>query len=309
MKDAFKTIICCGFTPCIQRILEFESVSKGHVNRAVQVTVGIGGKGANTARMVLQLGATVELLGFAGGENGRLLETLLTQEQVHFKHVQVTGETRICQTLIELGNPETTELVEEMPPILSDEWAAMRFLFSALDFSNSVVPISGKLPTGVPTSAYAQIVERVQQQGGQVVIDAPGEPLLQTLVHRPFLVKINDVELLQTLGGTDLLTACAELIRRGAQAVLITRGSRTAFLVDDSGVLELVPPVIDAINPVGSGDAVTAGVAVELSRGKSLRNAVITGMACGAANALNLVSGLLKLDDVARLRQYVGEAD
>jgi tagatose 6-phosphate kinase len=304
MSMSSKPIICCGFTPCIQRILEFGTVKKDAVNRALKVSIGIGGKGANTARMVTQLGGTTELAGFAGGANGRLLEELLMQEQVPFRHVQVEGETRICQTLLEAGNPETTELVEEMPPISSDEWKQMLALFTSLDLS-SVVTISGKLPAGAPDDAYAQIIKMVAEQGGRVILDAPGKPLLLALDHKPFMVKINDVELLQTFSGDDLLAACGELIKRGAQSVLITRGSRTAFFVNESEGLEISPPKIEAVNPVGSGDAVTAGMAVELSRGKCPADAIITGMACGAANALNLVSGLLKLADVERLRGEV----
>lgn len=301
MNASSKPIICCGFTPCIQRILEFKTVEKDRVNRAANVSIGIGGKGANTARMISQLGGVPELIGFSGGANGQLLEALLTQEQVAFRHVKVSGETRICQTLVEAGNPETTELVEEMPPISSSEWQQMIALFGSLNLS-TVVTISGKLPAGAPSDAYAQIVKMVTEQGGRLILDAPGEPLLVALAHRPFMVKINDVELLQTCGGDDLLASCRQLIKLGAQSVLITRGSRTAFYVNESETLEVVPPVIRAVNPVGSGDAVTAGIAVELSRGRIPAEAIITGMACGAANALNLASGVLKPEDVDRLR-------
>jgi len=301
MNASIKPIICCGFTPCIQRILEFKAVEKESVNRASRVTIGIGGKGANTARMVGQLGGTPELIGFAGGANGCLLEKLLAQEAVAFRHVRTEGETRICQTLVEVGNPETTELVEEMPPVTPPEWQEMVALFQSLELSDSVVAISGKLPAGAPVDAYAQIVKMVAKRGGRVILDAPGEPLLLALAHKPFVVKINDVELLQTVGGNDLTTACRELIQRGAQSLLITRGSRSAFFMDESRSFEVFPPKIEAVNPVGSGDAVTAGMAVELSRGKEISKAIITGMACGAANALNLKSGQLKLDDVKRL--------
>ncbi len=245
------------------------------------------------------------LVGFSGGENGRLLEKMLTREEVAFRHVGVAGETRICQTLVESGNPETTELVEEMPPISSGDWTKMVALFQTLDLSGAVVPISGKLPEGAPVNAYAQLSRIVAGRGGLVILDAPGEPLLLALEHKPFLVKINDVELLQTFDATDLMEACHELIRRGAQSVLITRGSRTAFYVDTSQSVEICPPRIDAINPVGSGDAVTAGLAVELSCGRTMDEALATGMACGAANALNLISGRLKLDDVERLKREV----
>jgi tagatose 6-phosphate kinase len=305
MMTSTKPLVCCGFTPCVQRILEYSKLEKGQVNRALRVSLGVGGKGANTARMVTQLGGLPELIGFAGGANGRLLEKMLQNEGVAFQHVEVSGETRICQTLLEAGNPEVTELVEEMPAVSDEEWNRMISLFRSLNLSESVIAISGKLPAGVPVDAYAQITGLVAEQNGAVVLDAPEEPLLLALKYKPQLVKINDVELLQALGGDDVIVASQELLRRGAQSVLITRGSRTAFFMDSARSLELVPPSIDAVNPVGSGDPVTAGIAVELSRGKTMDEALLTGMACGAANALNLVSGLLRLDDVNRLRHEV----
>ena len=300
-----KPLVCCGFTPCVQRILEYSKLEKGQVNRALRVSLGVGGKGANTARMVTQLGGSASLMGFAGGANGRLLEKMLRKEGVGFEHVEVSGETRICQTLLEAGNPEATELVEEMPAVSEDEWNRMVSLFHALNLSDSVVAISGKLPAGVPVDAYAQITGIVAAQDGTVVLDAPGEPLLLALKYKPKLVKINDVELLQTLGGGDIIAASQELMKRGAQSVLITRGSRTAYFLDATRGLEIVPPSIEAVNPVGSGDAVTAGMAVELSRGKTMDEALLTGMACGAANALNLLSGVLRLEEVNRLRAEV----
>ena len=305
MTVSIKPIICCGFTPCVQRIVEFSHVEKGVVNRASNVTVGIGGKGANTARMVKQLGGRPVLVEFVGGANGVLLEQMLDAEDVGYRHILVEGETRICQTLVEAGNPETTELVEEMPPISADNCRHMMKLIASLELGGSVVPVSGKLPAGAPEDAYAQVCAVVGEQDGRVILDMPGEPLLRALAHNPFLVKINDVELLQTIVGDDLMKACGQLLERGAQSALITRGSRTAFFMDRTRTLELVPPSIEAVNPVGSGDAVTAGIAVALNAGQDLSEAVISGMACGAANALNLLSGFLKPEDVERLRGEV----
>jgi tagatose 6-phosphate kinase len=305
MSTACRSIICCGFTPCIQRILEFQHVEKGAVNRAGKVTLGIGGKGANTTRMVKQLGGDGLLVGFAGGANGQLLEEMLTSEGVTFHHVEVEGETRICQTLVEAGNPETTELVEEMPPITPVEWNSMLTLLHSMPLGESIVTLSGKLPAGAPVDAYAKVASLVSRSGGRIILDAPGEPLLLALEHEPFMVKINDVELLQTVGSDDLIDACMQIIGRGARSVLVTRGARSAFFVDERQTLELFPPKIEAINPVGSGDAVTAGLAVALSEGETVSEILVNGMACGAANALNLISGMLTLEDVNRLRSEV----
>ncbi|NLX24401.1 MAG: hexose kinase [Lentisphaerae bacterium] len=305
MNTSTQPIICCGFTPCVQRILEFGLIKKGAVNRAKSVTLAIGGKGANTARMVHQLGQEVLLLGFSGGPNGALLEKMLGDEGVTFRHVQTQGETRICQTLVEDGHSETTELVEEMPPLHADEWLRMVELLEELDLTNSIVTVSGKLPAGAPIDAYAQIAQRVTKAGGKLILDAPGEPMLAALKYNPFLLKINDVELQQALGGEDLIDGCRTLIERGAQSVLITRGSRSALYMDTEQTLELIPPKIQAVNAVGSGDAVTAGIAVALAQRHSLHEMLIQGIACGAANALNLVSGTLLMEDVALLRRKV----
>lgn len=305
MTTSQKPIVCCGFTPCVQRIIEFDHFETEKVNRATSVTIGIGGKGANTARMVTQLGGKPELIGFSGGANGRLLEEMLGKEGVAFRHVEVEGETRICQTLLTAGHSEGTELVEEMPPISPSEWEQMLVLFKSLQLTDSFVTISGKLPAGAPVDAYAQIAKLAREQGVHVILDAPGEPLLMALEHKPFIVKINEVELLQTCGGTDLMKACRELIQRGAQSVLITRGRQSAFFLDEVQALEIFPPEIDMVNSVGSGDAVTAGLAMELSRGKDVSEGITTGMACGAANALTLLSGVLGPEDVDRLRGEV----
>jgi tagatose 6-phosphate kinase len=116
---------------------------------------------------------------------------------------------------------------------------------------------------------------------------------------------MNDEELHQTAGSEEVTAGCRALLDSGARAVLITRGSRSAYFTDGRQILEILPPEIEAVNPVGSGDAVTAGVATALNRGRGLEEAVIDGMACGAANALNLVSGYLQTDDVERLKPAV----
>lgn len=304
MQFSSKSVIACGFTPCIQRILEFECVHKGDVNRAQRVTVGMGGKGTNVARIIGQLGTAVELVGFAGGHNGKRFAELAQREGILFRQVETVGETRICQTLVEAGHPEATELVEEMPSLVDGEWRRMEELLTSLDLSG-ITTVSGKLPAGAPVNAYAWVAEQVARQGGRMILDAPGEPMLLALEHQLFMIKINEAELQQSDGGEDLVVACRGLIDRGAQSILITRGSRSAFFVTKSECVELFPPPITAVNPIGCGDAVTAGIAVELNQGGSLFDAVVTGIACGAASALQLVNGFLVPSDAERVRSAV----
>ena len=305
MKKENPSLLCCGFTPCIQRMLHFERFEKRAVNRAKRVETGVGGKGANTARVLRQLGADPLLAGFAGGANGDRLERMLADEGVRFRHVRTRGETRICQTLLERGDPETTELVEEMPPLAPQEWEEMIALLESWTL-DGVVIAAGKLPAGAPEEAYAWIAQKTARDGGRLLLDAPGLPLLNALKHAPALVKMNDSELFATLGREcDISEGCAELLERGAQAVLITRGGRSAFFVQPGQKLEIFPPRIQAVNPVGSGDAVSAGIAFEWLKRAGFAEALRTGMACGASNALHVHCGVVHPDEVAALREEV----
>jgi tagatose 6-phosphate kinase len=67
----------------------------------------------------------------------------------------------------------------------------------------------------------------------------------------------------------------------------------------------VTPPVVAAVNPIGSGDAMMAGIATALDRGQAMVEAVRFGVACGAANALTATSGEVRRADVMRLLRRV----
>jgi tagatose 6-phosphate kinase len=58
---------------------------------------------------------------------------------------------------------------------------------------------------------------------------------------------------------------------------------------------------VEAKNAIGSGDAMMAGIAVGLVRGRSMLEAVRFGAACGAANAMTTEPGFVRMGDVRRL--------
>ena len=293
--------ICFGFAPALQKISRYADMKVGEVNRAWESRWGLGGKGTNTARMIRQLGGNSFLVGFCGGANGSRYLHLLDKEGIDHDHVTVEGETRICHTLIE--EQAVTELIEEMPAILPKELAKMEQLIKSLDLSG-MVALSGKVPAGIPDDFYEQIAAVVRRQGGRVILDTQGEPLLRALNQRPF-VKINREELCQTMQASTLLGAAESLLTKGASGLLVTDGAQPAHLFNDRKQWQIQPPKVDAINPVGSGDAVTAGMIVALDQGASIREAVRLGMACGVANALQLMCGILDIVDVNRLQEDV----
>jgi fructose-1-phosphate kinase PfkB-like protein len=128
------------------------------------------------------------------------------------------------------------------------------------------------------------------------VLDFRGEGLLGVLDLQPLVVKPNREELGQTGGrelssDDDLLEAMRSVNDRGAHWVVVTQGARPVWLSSRSEVYRLDPPqVASVVNPIGCGDAVSAGIAHALCGGKSMVEAVRYGVAAAADNLGQLLA-------------------
>jgi len=290
-------ILCCGFFPALQRTLELKSLKLGAVNRVRSVTLSVGGKATNAARVLKTLGADPLLFGFAGGENGEVIRRLLNHEGIHHAFVETEAETRACQTLLADDAHDFTELVEEGPELPVKHWKLLVQKFQGLEKSSVI--ISGTLPAHAPQEIYAELIQAAQ--GKPVILDTSGKPLLAALEHQPALVKINAAELLQTTKLSDIEEAAHELIAQGAGAVGITQGADSAVLVTRKETVRFSIPKVDVVSTLGCGDSVNAGIAFVLQKGSSLKEAFVFGLACGTSNAMNIEPGVVKPEQIAEL--------
>ncbi len=71
----------------------------------------------------------------------------------------------------------------------------------------------------------------------------------------------------------------------GARAPLLSLGARGALLRDGDRVLHAVPPQLEAVNPVGSGDSFVAGFLYGVTAGLTPADCLRWAVAAGAANA------------------------
>jgi tagatose 6-phosphate kinase len=299
-------ILVVGLSPAWQRTLRFEELVPGKVNRATHVDETASGKGVNVARVAAILGADVRLLTVAGGARGRLLRAKLEQQPFGTCIVRVKAETRICQTL--LGGNGATELVEESAALTSVEVRNVRRAFGAEARKAKLVVLTGTVPEGCGDDFYARLVAEAQRLGVPVLIDAQKAQLRNALKRRPFLVKINRDELAAARRTnceqkSALARALRKLVNEGPQHAVITDGAKSVYASEKPGrtVTMWKPPCVKTKNPIGSGDAMMAGIAVGLERGEAIAEAVRLGIACGTANAMTVEPGFLRLADVKRL--------
>lgn len=309
-------ILVVGLSPTVQRTLLFDALAIGEVNRAKRVLTTASGKGINVARVLTTLGANAHLVHPLGGASGRFVADTLDAAQI--SHDVVWDEddtpTRTCTTLL-VANSETTELVEEATPLAFHDAQLIKAAVVNGLLQARAVCLSGSLPYGTEPELYARIVREAHAFGIPVVVDAQKEPLLAALPEGPFLVKPNSDEALRTLGisasgnaEADAQTAVSALTVAGAMWALVSMGKTGSLLGDVQGNRwRITPPDVDAVNPIGSGDSLAAGLLfAHAERGLSVPEACAFGTACAAANCLSETSGVVDPADVQSLLPRVG---
>jgi len=206
----------------------------------------------------------------------------------------VQRASRVCVTLLDRAGASATELVENAGPISEGEQDAFRVAYQQEATRAEAIVLIGSLPTGTPAEFYRALLS--SQSSNKTTLDARGEELLAALCARPTLVKLNRVELEETLRRSlvvaeNLLEAMAELIERGAAAVLVTDGPRPLYLRSLQGTFKLQPPLLEVVNPIGCGDAMAGAIALALTQGEEPPAAVRFGVAVAADKATRRLPG------------------
>lgn len=286
--------------------MEFDRVQLGEVNRSLSVTWSAAGKGTNVSRVLGTLGARSILMSFCGGETGRVWLDNLPGKFMDSEVLRTRSATRVCQTLIDQSAGEITELVREATLPTRAEWTRLFRRFEARLRRVRLVVLAGALMPGAPGTVYRDLARLARKHGVPVVIDSQKTALVRSLPDRPLLVKLNVHELENTLGRSlrsekQIIAGARRLIDRGAQQAVVTHGAKGAWLVLPDRVWQFTPPHIRALNPIGSGDAVTAGIAYGIVKGWDIVESVRIGIACGAANALTLTPGDVDLRTIRKL--------
>ncbi len=280
------TLTC---NPAMDQTVWVDRYVPGTVHRVRETQLDPAGKGINVARMAHRLGAPTVAFGFAAGEIGQMLEKSLDAEQVQHHFVRVPGQSRIDTTVVD-GAGVASSFYGGGPTVAREHLDALFAHFQAWLPIAGVVVLAGSLAPGAPDNFYADYIKAARARGAFVILDAHGAALQRGLEARPDLIKPNLVEAEGLLGRhlsdqSAVEQATRELGERAGTAI-ISMGARGALCVTGSRVLRIVPPRVKQTSSVGSGDAMLAGIAVAISRGRPLVDGLRLGAAAGAATAM-----------------------
>jgi len=301
-----------GFNTSVDKSMQTDELRIGGVVRVRDVRAWPGGKGAHVALTAASLGEPVRLVGLIDAAHRALFEDFLGERGVEFHGVPVGQSVRTCLAVRD-GAGRVTELLEPGPAVDAETRQEMLASFRALVAAAKLSVLCGSLPPGMEAGDYATLAGEEAAAGRRCAVDTSGEPLRRALDGKPFLLKPNRDEAAELIGAPvksigDAARAARALAGRGVALPVVSLGAEGAVACWDGRTL-FAAVAVEAVNPVGSGDCLLGGMAVELARGGSAEEALRLGVACGAANALTADTGVVRREDVEALLPRVTTAE
>lgn len=310
-----RTLIACP-NLSLDRTIRVERAALGWVHRSIEADVRGGGKGVNVARALKCMGRDALVVGFSAGRTGHAVLGLLEDEGIDTVATGVNGETRSCLTVLSEAPP--TVFNESGPRIDDNAWERFESMVTQQLDGVDIFAFSGSLPPGAPATSAAGLMERASAAGCTTICDTSGTHLEAALGAGPDIVKPNLSEALVLLGhnGAESMVvpgdaleraseAAVELRPRGPKTVIVTVGSAGVVYATEGKTRAVESPKVEVVNPVGAGDCFVAGLIVELASGAPLHEAVLTGVAMGAAGCETFPAGMVDPARVTKLRSLL----
>ena len=282
-------IVTLTINPAIDRIISIDRLAfedRAYINSTHELA---GGRGINVSSVIHSFGGETMAVLISGGDSGKRLEGLLAKCGYRIALVPVQNEIRTNLTITD-KHGLTVNLNETGPPLAKAEVSRVeRVVRDQLDHASWLM-MCGSIPPGVPPAFYGKLISMARHKKVKTLLHADGDALREGIAARPTVVSPNQQEAGRLLGQT-LLTRthyleAAERIRQlGAESVVLTLGSRGAVGAFADGLMEALPPRIDAVCPIGAGDALMAAYAWARERRTSVADALRWGVAAGTATA------------------------
>ena len=248
-----------------------------------------GGRGINASRVIHSFGGQTLAILTSGGKSGARLEELVRAHGFPVEVARIRNEIRTNLTITDKQGL-TVKLNEAGPMLDKRELDGLeKITMRQLEHAGWLM-LCGSIPPGVPADFYARLIETARKKKVRTVLDTDGDALQAGMEARPTVLHANQHEA-ERLLNTALLTrahfldAARKLRAMGPASAILSLGSRGAIGVNGKSTFEALPPRVDALCPIGAGDALAAAFVWAMVNHNNFEDAVRWGVAAGTAKA------------------------
>ena len=243
----------------------------------------LGGKGINQCVSVSRLGGNAEMIGMLGNdEYGMKFRKLLFEEGIKsdfvfdcdkptaMAQIQINceGQNRIC-VIPSANHVFGSEHLEKVDSVIKQSDLLILQLEMQLDVTK-------------------EIIRRAHAYGVKILLNpAPAVKLERDILKQIDYITPNENELalltgMPTKTDEQIVAAAKELLSYGTKTVVATLGERGALIADEQNTVFVPGYQVNAVDTVAAGDSFNGALAVALTEGRSLWEAVSFANAMGA---------------------------
>ena len=277
--------------PAMDKTVVIENLTTGGVNRIQSLRVDVGGKGINVSKCLKNLGCASIAAAFWGGAAGQRGIDFLRENGIGSLAVTVSEDTRTNLKIIDPVRHENTDINEPGPTISEENLAELIQKLDEAITPSDILILSGSIPKGCSSSIYRDLIQRYQNKGAQVYLDADGENFHLGITAAPSLIKPNIDELNRHLNAnltdvSEIAAAAREFLKLGIGEVVVSLGGDGALLVKEGLCLKADGLRVPVRSTVGAGDSMVAALACGAEKGLTDEQRLKLAIAISAASVM-----------------------
>ena len=289
IRVTLELILTVTINPAVDRNVEVDRLVFEDRAYILSRSDSAGGRGIIASRVLYSYGAKTLAIVTSGGNNGERFEELLSNAGFPVEVVRIGAEIRTNFTITDKQGL-TIKLNEQGPPITDTELKEIAKRVESRLHKATWLMLCGSIPPGVAPDFYRDLIEMAKQHNVSTLLDTDGEALAHGIEAGPTVVKPNQQEAERLLSRvlitrSHFLEAVRRILGMGAQSVLLSLGGRGAVGADAQRLFEAIPPRIDALSPIGAGDAMAAAFVWARTKKKDFPEAVRWAVAEATASA------------------------
>jgi 6-phosphofructokinase 2 len=302
-------IVTLTINPAIDKSTKFSVLIAEQKIRCEEPRFDAGGGGINVSKAIARLSGKSLAVFTAGGASGQMLEDLVKQEGIDYQVVKTKNWTRESFTAVDIVT--NSQYRFGMPGAELSKEETIEVLRKIEHLRPEFLVASGSLPPNIGDNFYEKVAAISRKIGSKLIIDTSGEPLKRAIDEGVFLLKPNVSELAKLVGAETLEMdevddAAREIISKGGcEIVVVSLGPQGAMLVTKNFCEHIPAPPVQKKSTVGAGDSMVGGMVWALSDGKTLKEMLRWGVACGSAATMNEGTQLFKKEDAQKLFEWL----
>lgn len=283
----FENILTLALNPSLDTTIWVDNLRLGGVSQADEEMYDAAGKTVNVSRVLTYFGVPNKLVLLLGEGNKQRFLSRLDEAKVNYQPIFVEGYTRENLSIVdEDGN--MTRIMRKGFSVAYENFMEATEILEKDVRENTLVMISGSLPTGVSPKMLRSLCQRVKEKGGMISLDCAAVSREDITAISPWVIKPNQEEFEDLVGRKglcqrEIIDEAAALVEEGVGCCLISLGADGLLYVDRANTLLAHVPSVEVHSTVGAGDSLLSGFIRSVKSGMELKKAVATAAAFGTA--------------------------